>query len=148
MNSDKHQLPENEDAALSRALKNLPERTAPAALLPRVMLQAQERTDKKWHRRLSPRLTVWSGALLLALAGGLSWLCGRFYDANINPVLDHIAGACRTVFSVLVDSLLRGSFGFSEESCRFILIAFSILLPAMYITCIGLGAFVYRVVRR
>jgi hypothetical protein len=146
MNSDKHQLLEERDETLSRALKNLPDRMAPAALLPLVMTQA--RTNKKWHLPLRLHLTFWSGALLLALVAGLSWFFGRFYEANVNPVFDHVVVACRTVFSVLVGALLRSTFGFSAESSRLILPGLCILLSAMYITCVGLGSFVYRVVRR
>jgi hypothetical protein len=146
MNSNKHQSPENWNTALDRALKNLPERPAPASLLPLVMAQVQERAAEKWHWRSSAFwLGALSGTLLLAL---VSWLGSRFYETSINPVLYQGVGACRTVFNALAGSLIGGSLNVSNETFRFTLIAAGLLLLAMYVTCVGVGSFVYRVVRR
>jgi hypothetical protein len=149
MNSDKHQSPENWDAALGRALKNLPERQAPATLLPRVMAQAQSRAAEIGHQRLWRRWTFWAcataSALLLVLG---AWLGGQFYENKISPVLVSSVDICRTVFHALAGSLIGKSFVLGDEVYHWALIAGGLLLMAMYITCIGVGSFVYRVVRR
>ena len=150
MNSNQHKSAENWDAALGRALKDLPERQAPSALLSQVMAQvnahAVERSNQQvWRRRWTWATTC---ALLLAIAMWFSWLGGKFYETNINPVLDRCIGICRTVFNALVGSLIGNNSGFGCEVSHFTLLAVSLLLLAMYVTCVGVGSFVYRVVRR
>jgi hypothetical protein len=152
MKSDQQQSPENWDAVLQRALKNLPERPAPVTLMPRVMAQVQVRAAEKLHQRLWRRRMFWvratASAMLLATAASLSWLGGKLYETNISPVLDCCVAICRTVFGALAGSLIGNSFSFSTEAYHFTLIAAGLLLLAMYVTCVGVGSFVYRVVRR
>jgi len=85
---------------------------------------------------------------MLALVAWLLWLGDKFYEAKINPALDYCLGICRTVFSALAGSLIGSNLGFGTEDYRFTLFAAGLLLLAMYITCVGVGSFVYRVVRR
>ncbi len=150
MNSDKHHSPETWDSALERALKDLPERQAPPALLSQIMEQVNEHAVERSHQQVWRRRWTWAAtcALLLAIAIWFSWLGGKFYETKINPVLDHCIGICRTIFSAIAGSLIGNNIGFGYEASHFTLIAVSLLLLAMYATCVGVGSFVYRVVRR
>jgi len=75
-------------------------------------------------------------------------LGSRFYDARMSPALDRGADICRTVFISFASALGGIQIGFDIEACRFILLAVSLLLLGMYVTCIGVGTIIYRTVRR
>jgi hypothetical protein len=152
MDRKQHQSSENWDAALERALKSLAERQAPATLLPRVMAQVHVRTAEKWDPQPWRRWTFWAwtttSMLMISLAAWLLWLGGKFYEAKISPALDYGLGICRTVLGALAGSLIGSNFGVGSETYHFTLLAAALLLLAMYVTCVGVGSFVYRVVRR
>jgi hypothetical protein len=149
MNSEKHPSTENWDAALGRALNNLPERQAPATLLPRIMARTQAHAAGNRRQRLWKRWTFWASATasaLLLVTG--SWLGSQFYENKISPMLAGSVDICRTVFHALAGSLIGSNFGSGAEAYHFALMAGSLFLLIMYITCVGVGSCVYRVVRR
>jgi hypothetical protein len=152
MNSNQHRSPENWDAVLGQALKNLPDRPAPSTLLPQVMAQVNARAVEKdrhplWdHRKLWARTSA--SVLLFIMAVWVSWFGFRFYETQVSPLLDHCLGICRTVFSAFAGSLLGSKFGSGIEAYHLALMGAGLLMLAMYATCVCVGSLVYRVVRR
>jgi hypothetical protein len=155
MNLDKHPSPENWEAALGRALKNLPERQAPAMLMTNVMAQvharaAQSRQQRSWWQ-WPVALRVASAVLLFTLLALLSWLGGHFWETSASPLLNRWLGVTQTVLGSLagtVDVVCRTKPGFGPEAIRWACVSASLLLLAMYFTCVGVGTFVYRTIRR
>jgi hypothetical protein len=152
MNSNHDRSPENWDAVLGQALKNLPDRPAPSTLLPRVMAQVNARAAETGRRPLWDHRKFWTRAsasvLLFMVAAWLSWLSCRFYETRVSPLLDHCYSICRTVFSASVGSLVASKFGSGFEVYHLALMWAGLLMLVMYATCVCVGSLVYRVVRR
>ncbi|HSW40334.1 MAG TPA: hypothetical protein VLL97_12675 [Acidobacteriota bacterium] len=135
---------DDRDPALERALKSLPDQTAPPALLPRVMNIACARASRNRALWLQWR---WLPATLAAVvAVALSRLGERFYETSLAPMLDRGIAIVSNILSALarpvIETVPYGEFN------GFVPVA-AVLLPViMYLTCIGLGSFVYRAVRR
>ncbi len=142
----------NWDNALDRALKNLPEKPAPATLIPLVMSRIKAPIEGRWHRRLWWQWPFWlratSGVLLPALIVGLLSLWSRYYETEMSPAVDRGINVCQTVFYSLASALGGIPFQFDGEFCRIVFLTASLLLLGMYLTCIGVGTFIYRTVRR
>jgi len=143
---------ENWDKALNHALKNLPERPAPADLLPQVMARINEGAVEKQNQRLWRLWPLWLrvtvSASSVALMVWLSLLGTRFYEAGLSPALSRIADICRTVFVSLAGSLGGIPFVIDGEVFRILLMIATLYFLGMYLTCIGVGTFIYRTVRR
>jgi hypothetical protein len=156
MSSNPHQPPENWEAALGRALKNLPERPAPAALLPSVMAQirareaAQLAPDRSWWR-WPLWLRVASAVAFIALMALLVCLGGHFWENSLLPLLQHWSATAQTVLASLgsaAEAIFRTGSGSGQAMLRWVFVGFSLILLATYFTCIGLGTFIYRTVRK
>jgi hypothetical protein len=155
MNPDKHQSLDNWEASLGRALKNLPERQAPAALMTNVMARVRARAAERWYQRSWWQWPVWlraaAAVLLLALLVLLPLLGGHFWETSASPLLSRWIGAAQTVLGALasvLDAVFRTKLGFGQEALRWVFVSASLLLLAMYLTCIGVGTVVYRTVRK
>jgi hypothetical protein len=137
---------------LDLALKNLPERPAPADLFPQVMAKVQARKEEKQEKRpwrAWPQwLRVTTAALALLLMGYLSVLGFQLYETRVIPVFSQIAQAFLTTCASLsgICSELRETLG--SKALHYVLLTVSLLLFGMYLTCLGLGTFIYRTVRR
>jgi hypothetical protein len=156
MNSNPPPTPDNWEAALGRALKNLPERQAPSALLPSVMAQIQAREalqcppDRSWWR-WPLWLRVASAAGFIALLALLFLLGGHFWENSVIPLLHHWTAAAQAVLTSLAsaaEAVFRTGAGTGRALLRWIFVFFSLLLLASYFTCIGVGTFIYRTIRK
>ncbi len=147
-----HQPSENWDKALERALKNLPERPAPAGLIPQVMSRVNARFEERWYQRVWWRWPLWlratSTLLLLVLTVWLPSLGTRYFETKVSPALDHAIDFCWRVFGSFASALGGIPFSFDGEACRIVFLIAGLLLLGMYLTCIGVGTFIYRTVRR
>jgi len=156
MNSNLPRSPESWEAALSRALKHLPDRPAPVALLAAVMAQIRLREalqfppDHSWWR-WPLWLRVASAVGLAALLTALALLGGHLWQNSVNPQLHQWTAAGQTVLTSLasaVEAIFRIQPGTGHTLLRWIVVSGSLLLLATYFTCVGLGTFIYRTVRR
>jgi hypothetical protein len=150
--SYQNQPSEDWDKALDLALKNLPERPAPAGLVAQVMSRVNANATMKWSRHLWWRWPLWlrlpAGILLPALIVWLSVLGTRFYETSMSPALSRCVDICRTVFESMTEAFTGIQFGFDGDTYRIIFFAVSLFMLGMYLTCIGVGTFIYRTVRR
>lgn len=143
---------DNWQQQLDRALKHLPEKPAPANLLPNVIAEIQTRETRRgvgqpfYFRH--PWLRVSAALLALSLMTALFFAAGRVYENDIIPAFRLVDSACRTVLGSLTDVLAAFSFGIGEETLRFLFPVLICVMLAMYLTCIGVGTFLYRTVRR
>ena len=155
MNHHENKSPEPWEAALNRALKNLPERQAPTALMPNVMRQIHARTVASqsqgswWKWPLA--LRVASGVALAVLLAGLAWGGGHFWEACASPFLNRSIEVAQTIMGSLAGgmaAIFRVQPDFGAGMQRPIFLAAGLLLLAMYLSCVGIGTFVYRTVRK
>ena len=137
---------------LDHALKHLPEKAAPANLLPNVIAEIQARETRNVFGQpfafRQPWLRVSAAVLALSLMTAIFFAAGRVYENEIIPAFRLFDSACRTVLGSLVDVLAAFSFGIGEETLRFLFPVLICVMLAMYLTCIGVGTFIYRTVRR
>jgi hypothetical protein len=131
------------DADLRQALRSLPELKAPPVLLPRVMDMAYGRVGLKsgfWHR------WRWlTGTAAAIMTAAIFWRVWQFYETSLVPIVEFMAGVCHTIVVALSGPLI--GIGPDGELNGIIFMAAGLLL-IMYFTCIGLGTFVYRAIRR
>lgn len=137
---------------LDRALKDLPERQAPADLIAQVMSSLNTQTSRGWYKYLCWQWPLWSritaGVLLPVLVVWVFLLGTRFYETRIGPVLVRSSEICRIVLdsvTVALGGILGGLHG---VTLHIIFLVISLVLLGMYLTCIGVGTFIYRTVRR
>jgi hypothetical protein len=155
MNPGQNHSPEKWEAALHRALKNLPERQAPAALMTKVMAQiqppaAQPRYRGSWWQ-WPLALRAASGVTLIALLAVLVLGGGHFWETSASPLLNRWVEIGQTIMSSLASGMaavFRVQPDFGSGTLRLAFVAASLLLLAMYLTCVGIGTFVYRTVRK
>ncbi len=143
------QREENWEAKLDRELKSLPNRRAPATLLPRVLAKIEAQKKLPWYRRTWaqwPRSAqLFSGiltfAVFLAIGAGLNLAWDAFswktLVSGATTALGPI-GSCLSSLSSACAVLFR-------KSNNLILILTVVLGLGMYLSCIGLGTVVYRV---
>jgi len=143
---------ENWNKQLDLALKNLPERFAPADFMLQVMAKIQSQDAKKLKKQSWRQYPLWlriastsSVAVLIVL---LSVMGIRLYETNVIPALSLFVQLFKTVLSALAGVLLENKTVFGIELFQYILPAISFLILGMYLTCIGAGTFLYRTVRR
>lgn len=152
IDNDKDQRWNSWQEHLDRALKNLPEKTAPSNLIPNVM--AEIRTGETGISLIRPfpyghsELRFSAVILALSLAAYLSFIGGRIYENAVAPALRFASSICRTVLGSLADILGEIPFGIGDEVPRFLFPVLICVMLAMYLTCIGVGTFIYRTVRR
>lgn len=154
MNKERNQPQDNWNETLSRALRSLPERPAPEALLPRVMEQVRARENARvsdtpyrlFWQRWPAWLRVTASALLAVLAAWIYSFVIRFYETDVSSALDRGSAICQTVLCSFAQTL--GGTWLGIDLCRIILPAAGLLMLGMYITCIGVGTVLYRAVRR
>lgn len=135
---------------LDLALKNLPEKTAPTHLLPNVMAkirttEAEKAFNRPYLSRLS-RLRMSAAILALSMMAYLSFVGERIYENDIIPAFELAGRVCRTVLGSLAD--IPAAFAIGDETLRFLVPVLICLMLTMYLTCIGVGTFIYRTVRR
>jgi hypothetical protein len=137
---------------LDHALKNLQEKTAPSDLLPNVMTAIQAREAGKGFRQPFAFRPLWlrvtAAILALSFIATLFFLAGKVYEEDIDPAFRIINSACRTVLGSLADILTAFPFGIGDDILRFLFPVLICLMLTMYLTCIGVGTFIYRTVRR
>ena len=149
---NREQTLEGWNQKLDIALKNLPERSAPADLLPQVMakIQAQRDGNKPWllWRHWPLWLRISSAALVLTFVILLSLVGIRLYESSVIPAFTLVVHTCKTVFDTIAGIFIDNRTGIGRTVFQYILPAVSFLLLGMYLTFIGLGTFLYRTVRR
>lgn len=151
-NDHKTQQWDSWQADLDRALKNLPEKTAPSNLLPNVMAEIRKREVGKGFRHSFHFGYSWLRASVavfaLSLITYLSFIGGRVYDNHIAPAVNLAGGTFRTLLGSLADLLSEIPFAAGDEVLRFLIPGLIFVMLAMYLACIGVGTFIYRTVRR
>jgi hypothetical protein len=155
MNSDKQPAPQDWEAALGRALKNLPERPAPDTLMPNVMARIRARAAQPWYRQSwwhwPAALRVASATVACAVLALLPLAGGHFWETSASPLLNRWLDVAQTVQRALViaaDAVFPASWSLGPETLRWLIVFAGLLLTAMYLTCIGIGTVVYRTVRK
>jgi hypothetical protein len=143
------------EAEISRQLKNLPELRAPESLVPGVLAAVERRSSRPWYRcswwQWPVTLRVASAIALFALLAWLPLVGGHLWETSLNPVLSRWFGVAQTIAGSLASSLIavfRVKSGFGPETLRLVFLSASLWLLVMYFTCVGVGTFVYRTVRR
>lgn len=137
---------------LDRKLRSLPDRRAPATLVPRVMAAVRARAERRWYRRawrdwppicqvLS--LLAFSGVLGLATwaglhGGGGEWVAGlrgevEVWRETVAPFEALVSGLASAAASVL-GSVHRGVWLGAAAIC-----------VVMYLSCVGFGTVFYQV---
>jgi hypothetical protein len=155
MNPDNNPTPEQWETALDRALKKLPECQAPAALMPAVMKQIRARAVEPqsqrswWQWPLALRIA--SGVALTVLLAGLVLFGGHFWETSASPLLNRSIEVAQTITGSLAGGMaavFRVQPDFGTGTLRLAFVAVGLLLLVMYLTCIGIGTFVYKTVRK
>jgi len=154
MNRKRNQNHSLEDwnLTLDRALRNLPERSAPADLMPQVMAKIRslkeegEQTQSWWQWPLWFRIPACALTLVLIALG--SFYMTQVYETRVGPGLERIFSACRSVLEAFINVLPDLGIGINLEIFQYSLLAIGLLSAAMYITCISVGTLIYRTVRR
>ena len=67
---------------------------------------------------------------------------------RLSPALSRSADICRTVLGSMAEAFTGIQFSFDGDTYRIIFCAVSLLMLGTYLTCIGVGTFIYRTVRR
>ena len=120
-----------------------------------VMAQIQTRTTEPrdrqswWQWPLALRIA--SGVALAVLLAGLVLVGGHFWEAGASPLLNRWIEIGRTIMSSLANGMaavLRVQPDIGAGVHHQVFLAAGLLLLAMYLTCIGIGTFVYRTVRK
>ncbi len=143
---------ENWDDALDRALKNLPEQSAPADLVPKVMAIIRARSRGEAQRPVWwqwPRwLRIPAAALALALIVLLPLLGIRFCETSVIPGVEHITAACRTALGSLIHATIGRLGVVSGDMFQYVLPAAILMLAVMYLISISVGTLICRTVWR
>ncbi|MBM3880588.1 MAG: hypothetical protein FJ387_12875 [Verrucomicrobia bacterium] len=142
------------DDELHRRLKELPDRPAPATLLPRVLAALEARARVPWYRR-----TWWHWppaaqglALLLAsgLLGGLLWLALHAGELNLASAAGQRIGGWLAPLSPLVslgEALGRVVGSLTRQLNGWVVGAAALLGSLVYVSGIGVGTACYRLAR-
>lgn len=137
---------------LDRALKNLPEMTAPTNLTANVMAAIKKRETEKSPNLPFPFghswLRVTAVVLAFSLAAYLFFIGQRIYENAIRPAFTLAGSVCRTVIGSFADIPAQIPLAIGDGALPFLLPILICLMLAMYLTCIGVGTFIYRTVRR
>jgi hypothetical protein len=140
------------EAVLSHALKNLPEKNAPADLRTQVMRRIHAQSVIAAQPRLWWCWPLWiripATALSMALVVAFLFLAYRVYAISIMPTLHYTFEACRTVLDALTGGLVGTHIDIESNYVQYSLLASSILLAVIYAIGISIGNFIYRTVRR
>ena len=142
--------PKDLEAFVHRALRDLPERPAPATLEQRVFAALAERSRAPWWQRgwhawpLLPRVAMLGAGTAAAIALGWLALAGGHTVAGFSPVAwaQQSAPWLLTIGSV-VGTLVDAGAVFLR-SVQSYLLGLVILMGAAYATAIGVGASLYR----
>ena len=137
------------EAAIHRALCQLPERPAPAQLIPRVLAAMEERTRRWWRRpwlswpRPAQAISASFLFLMISTAGYVSHVLSADFEAEPMagnflqqfPLLDTLWGFCAALLNGLL-ALLR-----AEQTW---LLYGLVLVLLMYLLCVALGTLCFR----
>ncbi|HNQ87072.1 MAG TPA: hypothetical protein PKM73_00405 [Verrucomicrobiota bacterium] len=142
---------EGEGDRLDRELKRLPDRCAPASLIPRVLAAIRERERLPWYRR---PFTGWPGPMRLVVLAGLVGLLGVATWALVEVVWGWNWGerfpewaGCATVVRAVwsaADSLAGALVVVVRQAGGWVLGASLLLAGTMYLSCVGLGTAAFR----
>jgi len=151
MNPIRQIPPEDWEAQLDRALKGLPNRRAPASLMPRVLATIEARARRPWYRQA---WSTWphaaqglSLAVLSLLLGALTYACLHFpelgapdaFRARLDTWLAPLA-AVWTVVAALGDV----AQAVCTKTGGWICIGLGTICVAAYLSAIGAGTALYR----
>lgn len=155
MNPSRHTSEGDWEAWLDRRLKELPDRPAPASLAPRVLAAVAARARRPWYRQpwfAWPRLAqVVSLVLLSGTLGSLTYALlhlGELAAAGEGAASWRVwwapVEALGTALALVLEAV-------ELAACRVdgrVWVALGALATLMYLTCVGLGTVLYRLVAR
>ena len=146
--------PEHEkrlESSIDRELEALPDLTAPATLISRVMSAIENHAYLPWFRQSWPMwpqgLRIASLALALALFGGLCFGSWELWHSAGFAAASHTVSGWMASFSAIWNALnvLFGSIVLAAKQLSSIyLIACLVALAFAYILCVGLGTLYVR----
>lgn len=155
MNPSRH-TPEGEwEAWLDRRLKELPDCPAPASLAPRVLAAVAARAQRPWYRQpwfTWPRLA--QAASLLLLSGTLGSL--TYALIHWSALAGGAAGTAPwqvwwapvEALGMAMASVLEAGGVVARQVDSRVWVALGTLAALMYLTCVGVGTVMYRLLAR
>ncbi len=135
------------EALIQRELNNLPEISAPATLVPRVLDAIRAQAARPWWQQswaAWPRqIQTASLALLAVVAVALSLAGGWASQGTSVPPL---AGGWRDAMPALGETLLNTALSlFRHAGTTWMLVGLAVVM-LMYLTCVGVGTLCFRLV--
>jgi len=141
------------ESRLDCALKNLPDRQAPATLVPRVLQAIQARARLPWWRRTwwnwPPAAQIFSLLICSAILGGVVLLCEQ---SSLSPVIEATSAWVSDLFAPLaplwhcLGSLSGALVLVAHKLGTLVFLIGALLCLGMYLSCVGLGTLCYRLV--
>ena len=137
------------------ALRQLPEPRAPGDLLHEVLRRVREQEATPWHRRpwmTWPAWLRWTSALGLALVLALAW-AGAGDALEAGKALARQAGVVRAAEDAagslgrMTSAVLAVAGRLPGQLPRPVLVACGVMLAALWISTVGLGAALWRLLR-
>jgi succinate dehydrogenase/fumarate reductase cytochrome b subunit len=151
MNPMPENAPESWEQVLDRELKGLPDRPAPATLVPRVMETIALRSRLPWYRQAWstwPRSVQASALVLLSfLLGALTYACLHFPELGTPEVfsarVETWLAPLKAAWSVC-EALLQAVAALCHKSGGWICIGLGVACLAAYLVAVGAGTMLYR----
>lgn len=140
---------------LDRALKQLPDRAAPATLMPRVLAAIQSRARLPWYRlewSTWPRVAQASSlAVLSLLLGALTYACLHFPELAAPDAfrtrLDTWVAPLHALWTV-VRSLGEVAVALCHGTGGWVCVGLGIMSLIIYLSAVGAGTVFYRLAFR
>ena len=135
------------EAQIQRELANLPELSAPATLVPRVLDVIRARAARPWWQQAwaawPPQIQAASLALLASVAVALSLAGGWAWHSASLPA---IPGGWRESLPALGETLLNTALHLFRHAGTTSLVLGLGAVLMMYLTCVGVGTLCFRLV--
>jgi len=143
------------ETELAQELRKLPDREAPATLIPRVMAALQARVRLPWWRRTwwqwPPAAQLLGLLAVSSVLGLITYYATRGWEAALVAGMTQQVQAwlepLRPAWSCLV-SLANALALVLRQAGQLVFLAVGACSLAAYVSCVGLGTAVYRVVVR